>query len=919
MQNELQSVRRGLEEAAQVLRQNLEELQSVRQGQEETARMVRESQMESAQTVRKGKKPTYTFRKKGNEIQSTFIDQVVEQVVLAACRIRRVEVAEERGSERLKKAKEDLDEGIKILSCRQKMIKFADRLEVGWAMVEEYEDDALASNSEDEASNSEDEKRMEKAVREADRKVAKKRKLRDSKEAARKEAAWHELPPAFATTKPPFAPKITAVANGVGKKRLVVNLRHVNGFLWKQKFNKGLKAIVYLVDGIVASQNERSANAASALVRDTLSRAGWVCNEEKSVWVPTHRLCWLGFTLDLEKGSISVPEGKVRALQHMLKVAAKQSSLVARDIASLIGRIVSMGLALGLVARFMTQALFGLLETRLAWCNMSPIIQEACEEITFWTESFDQFNAQPIWHRPAAARCVYSDASDTGYGGCTVEHGVHIAQGNWLPDEAVQSSTWRKLVAVGRVLESVAHKLSNLRVRWFTDNQNVVRILQVGSAKPHIQVEALRVFKACICYNIHLEPEWIPRDRNQLADYYSCIVDYDDWHIDPSVFAELDALWVPYSVDRFASSYNKQVERFNSHFAFPGSEAVDAFTVDWHEENNWWGPSPSLIPRVIRHAETCKAQGTLVHSNDRRFVQMQDKECQASQCMVLHLVLYMQHLSEEPHLVLYMQHLSEELHLVLYMQHLSEELHLVLYMQHLSEELHLVLYMAQHLSEELHLVLYMQHLSEELHLVLYMAQHLSEELHLVLYMAQHLSEELHLVLYMQHLSEEPHLVLYMEQHLSEELHLVLYMEQHLSEELHLVLYMEQHLMKLKCADVTFNPEGMVVKIESNHSSLAKLFRGIVQTKGREHLRKNGGLSYTRLRELLLDKLSELGFDPTLFGMHSLRAGGAIAAANTGVENRLFKRHGRWKSESAKDGYVKDSLERRFEVSKGLGI
>ena len=189
---------------------------------------------------------------------------------------------------------------------------------------------------------------------------------------------------------------------------------------------------------------------------------------------------------------------------------------------------------------------------------------------------------------------------------------MHIAQGNWLPDEAVQSSTWRKLVAVGRVLESVAHKLSNLRVRWFTDNQNVVRILQVGSAKPHIQVEALRVFKACICYNIRLEPEWIPRDRNQLADYYSCTVDYDDWHIDPSVFAELDALWGPYSVDRFASSYNKQVERFNSRFAYPGTEAMDAFTVDWHGENNWWCPPPSLIPRVISHAETCKAQGTLV-------------------------------------------------------------------------------------------------------------------------------------------------------------------------------------------------------------------------------------------------------------------------------------------------------------------
>ena len=85
------------------------------------------------------------------------------------------------------------------------------------------------------------------------------------------------------------------------------------------------------------------------------------------------------------------------------------------------------------------------------------------------------------------------------------------------------------------------------------------------------------------------------------------------------------------------------------------------------------------------------------------------------------------------------------------------------------------------------------------------------------------------------------------------------------------------------------------------------------------MRKTGGLSYTRLRELLLSKISQLGYDPTLFSMHSLRAGGATAAANAGVEDRLFKHHSRWKSETAKDGYVKDSVERRLEVSKQLGI
>ena len=39
-------------------------------------------------------------------------------------------------------------------------------------------------------------------------------------------------------------------------------------------------------------------------------------------------------------------------------------------------------------------------------------------------------------------------------------------------------------------------------------------------------------------------------------------------------------------------------------------------------------------------------------------------------------------------------------------------------------------------------------------------------------------------------------------------------------------------------------------------------------------------------------------------LHSLRAGGATSAANVGIPDRLFKRHGRWASENAKDGYVK---------------
>ena len=163
------------------------------------------------------------------------------------------------------------------------------------------------------------------------------------------------------------------------------------------------------------------------------------------------------------------------------------------------------------------------------------------------------------------------------------------------------------------------------------------------------------------------------------------------------------------------------------------------------------------------------------------------------------------------------------------------------------------------------------------------------------------------------------------------------------------------IAKLRCCDVTFTPQSMSIHIVSSRTdqfrqrdrvlvartgsltcpvamleryySLAAipkqsklhLFRGIVVTWNGQRLRSHGSLSYTRVRELFLNKLAELGFDPTQFGLHSLRSGGATAAANSGVPDRLFKRHGRWRSESAKDGYVKDSVSALMSVSQSLNL
>jgi len=99
-----------------------------------------------------------------------------------------------------------------------------------------------------------------------------------------------------------------------------------------------------------------------------------------------------------------------------------------------------------------------------------------------------------------------------------------------------------------------------------------------------------------------------------------------------------------------------------------------------------------------------------------------------------------------------------------------------------------------------------------------------------------------------------------------------------------------------------------------------VFRALSKTKsGHTLISVNKPICYSSIRDYFKASFKDIVPDISLFSTHSLRAGGASAAANAGVADRLFQRHGRWKTVSAKDGYVDDSLDSRLSVSKNLGI
>ena len=110
------------------------------------------------------------------------------------------------------------------------------------------------------------------------------------------------------------------------------------------------------------------------------------------------------------------------------------------------------------------------------------------------------------------------------------------------------------------------------------------------------------------------------------------------------------------------------------------------------------------------------------------------------------------------------------------------------------------------------------------------------------------------------------------------------------------------------------------KFQISATSTELIFKPISRGKGSCKLvLSDKPITYSTIREVLQQDLKYIGDDPSKFGLHSLRAGAATAAANNAVNDRVFQCHGSWKSAQGKDTYVNDDIRHRLAASKFLGL
>lgn len=373
--------------------------------------------------------------------------------------------------------------------------------------------------------------------------------------------------------------------------------------------------VLYLDDGLGISSSAEICSTQASFVRKSLDDAGFLVNEEKSVWKPSQELEWLGILWNSLSFSISIPERRItdllNSINHIVGIFPHMS---ARQLAQVTGKVISLSPVFGHLTRLMTRYCYMCIEQRYTWDKKLFIAfpDEVQRELKFWISNTRTLNRKLLASYSPSQTLVYSDASGVACGAYTVEVGSKIFHRMWSSEEKGKSSTWREMRAIELGLVSFCSSLEGRNLKWFTDNQNCIRIVQAGSMKKDLQKLAISIFTICKEKQISIDLQWIPRLHNCKADYISKMVDHEDWQISYEFFDFVNELWGPFSCDRFASDLNRKVMRFNSLFWNPFAEAVDAFTQDWSRDNNWLVPPIYLVIQTIKHLVSCKAKGCLI-------------------------------------------------------------------------------------------------------------------------------------------------------------------------------------------------------------------------------------------------------------------------------------------------------------------
>ena len=386
----------------------------------------------------------------------------------------------------------------------------------------------------------------------------------------------------------------------------------------------GILCVIFFDDGAMCASDYKTCVKQSMVMKSDLLRAHILPNCEKSDWSPSKSLLWLGLAWDFNAKGVRISQVRVeKFLQICLTLKNAWPNVSARQVAKLVGSLVSMNLVLQDKAIFYSRFLQHMVNQReilnLSWDSKLDLSKfsfnnEALADLDFLRLNFESLNFRSFLMPPNRDYIrIFGDASNKGLGGFLELDGQKFPFVKSLTaEEKKKSSTFRELLAINFAVESFQQLIQKKNLLYVTDSQTTEVIMRKGSMRIELHNLARKITKSINHCDSVLNVAWVPRLHNSIADMYSNFCDYDDWAITTDLYQKIRIITkFDFDLDVFANNLNKKCEKFYSRFYFQGTSGVNSLVLPW-EGIIWAVPPPRLAVRAIQYFVVNRCKGVII-------------------------------------------------------------------------------------------------------------------------------------------------------------------------------------------------------------------------------------------------------------------------------------------------------------------
>ena len=125
----------------------------------------------------------------------------------------------------------------------------------------------------------------------------------------------------------------------------------------------------------------------------------------------------------------------------------------------------------------------------------------------------------------------------------------------------------REMLAILMALKAFSSLIRGKNIQVLTDNISAMAYVNHKSGpSPALSKLAMAIWAEVIEIGVSIKCAHIAGVENQESDFWSRRADKPNWRLHPRLFAYLDCLWGPHTVDTFTNCQNTQLPRFNSRY-----------------------------------------------------------------------------------------------------------------------------------------------------------------------------------------------------------------------------------------------------------------------------------------------------------------------------------------------------------------